>query len=212
YRVWWWIANLIGRSYFRVKVYGAGNVPTTGAFIVSPIHRSNLDTPILALITKRRLRYMGKESLWKSKFGAWFLTSLGGFPVDRATADREALRACIEVVSRGEPLVMFPEGTRQSGPTVCEMFDGPAYVACRAQIPILPVGLGGTERAMPKGRKIPLPSRIVIVVGEPIYPPPRPDGGRVPRRQVRELTDRLRDEIQVLFDEAQALAGTPNVH
>jgi len=212
YKVWWWIANVLGRTYFRAKVYGAEHVPKSGGFIISPIHRSNLDTPIIALITKRRLRYMGKESLWKSKFGAWFLTSLGGFPVDRATADRDALRACIEVVNRGEPLVMFPEGTRQFGPTVCEMFDGPAYVACRTQVPILPVGLGGTERAMPKGRKFPFPAKIVIVVGEPLYPPPPPESGRVPRRAVKELTERLRDEIQVLFDEAQALAGTPNVY
>jgi 1-acyl-sn-glycerol-3-phosphate acyltransferase len=213
YRFVWLVTITISRTYFRVQVHGREHVPTAGAFIVSPIHRSNLDTPVIANITStRRLRYMGKESLWKSRFGAWFFTTAGGFPVDRATADRDALRACLEVVERGEPLVMFPEGTRQSGPTVCEMFDGPAYVACRAQVPILPLGLGGTETAMSKGSKLPRPKRLVIVVGPPLYPPPPPASGRVPRRAVRELTQRLGEEIQVLFDEAQVLAGTPNRH
>lgn len=212
YGVLWWVAFTIARGYFRTKVYGKLNVPTTGSFIVAPIHRSNLDTPLISLITRRRLRYMGKETLWKNRFWAWFFSMAGGFPVARATADRDALRACIEVIERGEPLVMFPEGTRQCGPKVAEMFDGPAYIACKEQVPILPIGLGGTEAAMPKGRKVPPPERLVIVVGRPIFPPKPTKGGRTSRRAVKELTERLRDEVQTLFDEAQVKAGTPNAH
>jgi 1-acyl-sn-glycerol-3-phosphate acyltransferase len=206
YRFVWFVVQLIGRTYFRLKVIGTHNLPTSGPFIVSPIHRSNLDTPILAAITWRRLRYMGKESLWKSSFGAWFLTTLGGFPVDRATADREALRACIEVIERGEPLVMFPEGTRQSGPTIHELFDGPAYVASRCQVPIIPVGIGGSERALGKGMKFPKPSKITLVVGAPLTPPAPGPNGRVPRKAIKAFTEQLGVEIQRLFDEAERLA------
>jgi 1-acyl-sn-glycerol-3-phosphate acyltransferase len=211
YRFLWFVMQAIARTYFRLRVRGSEKVPTSGAFIVAPIHRSNLDTPVVAAITRRRLRYMGKESLWMSTFGAWFLTAAGGFPVERGTADRAALRACMEVLERGEPLVMFPEGTRQTGPVVQPFFDGPAYVACRTQVPIVPVGIGGTERAMPKGRKLPLPVKMTLVVGDPITPPP-PEAGkdRVSRRAVKELTERLSDIIQELFDEAQAMAGEPN--
>jgi len=212
YRFWWWVVQAIGRSYFRLEVVGAHNVPTSGAYIVAPIHRSNLDTPIVAAITHDRLRYMGKESLWTSSFGGWFLTTMGGFPVQRGSADREALRACIEVLDRSEPLVMFPEGTRQSGPDIQPLFDGPAYLAGRAQVPIVPVGLGGSERALRKGARFPVPAKMVLVVGQPIPPPASGPNGRVPRRAVRELTDRLSSEIQVLFDEAQALSGHPNRH
>ena len=211
YRCIWWFSNAFSRGYFRTRVWGSENMPASGGVIVSPIHRSNLDTPLISAITRRRrLRYMGKESLWKNSFGAWFFSMAGGFPVARASADREALRACMEVVERGEVLVMFPEGTRQSGPTVCEMFDGPAYIACREQVPILPVGLGGTEAAMPKGGRFPPPRKLTIVVGKPIYPPPPTGKGRVSRKAVKDLTERLRDEIQVLFDDAQVKAGTPN--
>jgi 1-acyl-sn-glycerol-3-phosphate acyltransferase len=200
------------KVYFRLEVHGSDHVPTTGAFIVSPSHRSNLETPVISAITKRRLRYMGKESLWKSKFGGWFLTSLGGFPVQRGAADREALRAAMQVVQRGEPLVMFPEGTRQSGPKIEpeNMHDGPAWVACRANVPILPIGMAGTEGAMPKGSKFVRPTKIVIVIREPLTPPPREPGTRVPRRVVRELSETLRDEVQLAFDEARARAGFPD--
>ena len=198
------------RVYFRLEVKGRENLPATGAYIVSPIHRSNLDTPVLSAITTRRLRYMGKESLWKSRPLGWLLTALGGFPVQRGTADREALKAGLACVERGEPLVMFPEGTRQSGPDVAEMFDGPAYVACRTGVPIVPIGMGNTEPAMPKGSKFIRPVKMTIVIGEPIQPPPLKESGRVSRAGVRDLTARLGEEIQVLFDEAQALAGTPN--
>lgn len=198
------------RVWFRLEVHGAENLPAEGAYIVSPIHRSNLDTPVLSAITTRRLRYMGKESLWSSRALGWLLTALGGFPVKRGTADREALKAGLACVERGEPLVMFPEGTRQVGPDVAEMFDGPAYVACRTGTPIVPVGLGGTEAAMPKGAKFIRPVKMVMVIGEPIVPPPLKESGRVSRSGVRDLTARLGEEIQVLFDEAQALAGRPN--
>jgi 1-acyl-sn-glycerol-3-phosphate acyltransferase len=148
---------------------------------------------------------MGKDSIWKWGPGGRFVSALGAFPVRRGTADREALRACLQIVEAGEPLVMFPEGTRQSGPIVQPLFDGPAYVASRAGIPIVPVGIGGSERAMPKGSKMIRPVRITIVVGQPIHPP-APDGetGRVPRRVVRELTDQLYGEVQRLFDAAKA--------
>src|SRR5690606_38726313 len=98
YRFIWFVCQFIGRTYFRLTIVGAENVPSEGTFVVAPIHRSNLDTPVVSTITRRRLRYMGKASMWRTKAGAWFLTSLGGFPVRRGTADREALAACMEVL------------------------------------------------------------------------------------------------------------------
>ncbi|MCC5952410.1 MAG: 1-acyl-sn-glycerol-3-phosphate acyltransferase [Acidimicrobiia bacterium] len=209
YRFMWYVVQVIARGYFRLQINGAEHVPRAGAFIVAPAHRSNLDTPVMAAITRRRLRYMGKESLWKKPAGGWFLTSLGGFPVRRGTADREAIRACLEVLANGEPLVVFPEGTRQSGPDLTELKDGTAYLACKAQVPIVPVGIGGSEAAMGKGMTIPRPQRLVLVIGEAIQPPTVADGGRVPRSALRRLTAELGERIQELFDEAQARAGTP---
>ena len=210
YRATQGVVWTIGSTYFRVRIHGVERMPQSGPFILSPSHRSNLDTPVVSVLTPRRLRYMGKETLWHSSFGAWFLTSLGGFPVERGTADRAAIKACEEVLRRGEPLVMFPEGTRQSGPVLGHFHDGPAYVACRTGVPIVPVGLAGTERAMPSGSKFVHPAKVVLVVGEPIRPPVPEGGARVPRRVVREVTEELRESVQRLFDEAARRAGHPH--
>jgi 1-acyl-sn-glycerol-3-phosphate acyltransferase len=204
------VVVIFAKIWFRYEVHGRENFPTSGAFIVSPVHRSNLDTPLLPVIRRAQIRFMGKDSLWEAgRFAAWFLTTLGGFPVDRDGADRGALRAAEEILERGEALVMFPEGTRRSGPIIEEvnMFYGPSFLAGRQQVPIVPVGIGGSERAMPVGKKFVYPRKLIFIIGEPIAPPVPNDNGRVPRRAVKEHTDELRGRLQILFDEATARLG-----
>ena len=196
-------------AYTRTRVVGKHNIPSEGAFLLCPIHRSNIDTPLAAAVTRRRLRFMGKDSLWKIKPIGFILSALGAFPVTRGSADREALKRCIGVLQEGEPLVLFPEGTRQSGPTVHPLFDGAAYVAVKAGVPIIPVGIGGSEGVMPKGSKMIYPRKCVVVVGEPLRAQ-LDEEGRVPRSAVKDITTQLMIELQRLYDEAQRLAGTPN--
>jgi 1-acyl-sn-glycerol-3-phosphate acyltransferase len=104
---------------------------------------------------------------------------------------------------------MFPEGTRRTGPTIDpeHMRDGVAYVASRAQIPIVPLGIGGSEKAMPPGAKYLRPTKLVLVVGEPMAPPPLKESGRVSRSGMRATTAELRARLQSLFDDAQRRAG-----
>lgn len=202
---WLLVVGLL-RLWNRVEVHGRENIPRTGPFVLAPVHRSNLDTPFAAASTRRRLRFMGKDSLWKVKPIGWVLSAVGGFPVTRGTADREALRRCLDVLEGGAPVVLFPEGERKSGPLVFPLFDGPAYLAGRTQAPIVPVGIGGSERAMPKGSKLIKPVKVHVVVGEPI-PPPTAVGKRVSRVELHEVTERLHDALQLLFDDARARAG-----
>jgi 1-acyl-sn-glycerol-3-phosphate acyltransferase len=196
-------------AYTRTRVIGKHNIPKNGAFLLAPIHRSNIDTPLAAAVTARRMRFMGKDSIWKFKPIGWIISSLGAFPVTRGSADREALKRCISVLEAGEPLVLFPEGTRQSGPLVQPLFDGAAYVAVKAGVPIIPVGIGGSEGVMPKGSKMIYPRKCVIVIGEPIVAT-ADESGRIPRSAVRDITVQLATDLQRLFNEAQQLAGTPN--
>ena len=191
YWVVWRLIYALMVLMFRFRVTGRGNLPD-GPFILSGVHRSFIDSPVVGMVTSRRLRFMGKESLWDSKPLGVFLSTMGGFPVERGTADRLALRAAQDVLAMGEPLVMFPEGTRQEGSRVDPdlVLEGPAFVAARAGVPIVPVGIGGSARALPIGVRVPRPAKIVAVVGEPIYPPAS-EGGRVPRRVVAEMTGQL---------------------
>lgn len=206
YRIIRFLIEVFCRIYFRLRVFGSDNIPKTGAFILAPIHRSNVDTPIVSVVTKRRLRFMGKDSLWKIKPIGVILSALGGFPVTRGSADLEALKRCLAVLKLGEPLVMFPEGTRQSGPKIHPLFDGAAYLAIKADVPIVPVGFGGTEGVMPKGSKMVLPRRCSVVVGKPIYPP-KSETGRLPRTATTDLTAELIAALQVVFDQAKQKVG-----
>ena len=151
------------RLYCRVEVRGREHVPAHGAYVIAPVHRSNVDTLLAGCLTHRRIRFMGKDTLWKYRWSAALFSSLGAFPVHRGTPDREALRVCEAAVRAGEPVVLFPEGTRQSGPTVQPLFEGAAFVAARAGVPILPVGIGGSEWAMPKGQRRIVPVKVVMV-------------------------------------------------
>ena len=204
------LIHLVAKLLGRVEVRGAEKIPAEGPYILAPVHRSNVDFALTSIVTRRPMRYMGKDSIWKSRLLGRFVTMLGAFPVHRGSADRDALKACEEIVNGGSPLVMFPEGTRRSGPVVEDLFDGTAFVAARTGVPIVPMGIGGSEAMMPKGAKMLRPSKLVLVVGDPIPAPERTERGRVPRSAVGELTARLQDEIQDLFDEAQRLAGKPN--
>ena len=209
YRVCWSALWLLCKAWFRFRVVGKGNLPSVEPYILAPVHRSYLDTPVGGMVTARRQRFLGKESLWRSRVAGRFLTIVGGLPVERGTPDPAALRASHEVLERGEPMVMFPEGTRQYGPVVRAdlMHAGPAFVAARAGVPLVPMGIAGTDHAMPGGSPRIRPIRVVMVVGEPIRPPVVE--GRVPRRVVADLTEELRQGMQACFDEAQRLAGRP---
>ncbi|HVV35546.1 MAG TPA: lysophospholipid acyltransferase family protein [Acidimicrobiales bacterium] len=195
------------KVFWRPTINGVEHIPAEGGFIVAPVHRSNIDTFPMVGMTRRRMSFLGKDSLWKNKVGAFFFDAMGGYPVHRGTADREALRRCIEVVSRGEGLVLFPEGTRQSGPKVCDLFEGAAYVASKANVPIIPIGIGGTEAAMPKGSKMIHPVKLHYEIGPPIPAPVGEDGGRASREQLHATTKALHEELQRVFDIARAKAG-----
>jgi len=197
------------RLLWRIKVVHKERVPASGACVLAPSHRSFLDTPFLACVTRRRIRFMGKAELWKYGWSATFLSALGGFPVDRSGADRAAMRAAEAALSGGEPLGMFPEGTRRSGPVVEDLHHGVAFVAARMGVPIVPIGIGGSERILARGRRLPRLTRVVMIVGEPIEPPARAPGASVRRGDVTALTEQLQAAIQRLFDEAEAsvLAG-----
>ena len=193
-------------TWCRLHVEGRENIPADGPFILAPTHRSIIDTPVASAVTGRRMRFLGADKWWSNKWFGRLLTALGGFPVSRGTADREALRRCIALLSTGEPLVLFPEGERKSGPLVLPLRDGAAYIAVKSGVPIVPVGIGGSERVMPRGANFIKPRKIVALIGEPIEVT-LDDSGRFPRAAVHDLTVQLHGELQRLFDAAQVRAG-----
>lgn len=199
---------LVAKLLWRIRFEGLENIPRTGAYVLAPVHRSFIDFGLVSALTRRPVGFMGKESLWKNKYFGAFITHLGAYPVNRGAPDRESLRRTLEILASGKPLVLFPEGTRRSGPVIEHLAEGAAYVASRAGVPLLPIGIGGSERALPKGKALPRLVRIHVLVGEPLVPAPIPEGARHPsRRAIKELTVQLQKTLQDLFDRSQRAAG-----
>jgi len=191
---------------FRVKVVGREHVPRRGAYIVAPSHRSIFDIPSTAFITRRRIRVMAKRELFNTRFGRWLFTKLGAIEVEREGTDRAALRASHAALEAGEPLAVFPEGTRRTGPVVEGLYDGVAYLALKAGVPIVPVGIGGTEEILPSGKVVPRVHKVAVVVGPPIVA--RPGEGVRRRSEMASVTNDLQARLQSCFTEAQRLAGS----
>lgn len=212
YRVARPVVSAICRVLWRVRLIGEDNLPRDGGFILAPSHRSMMDIPFAAVVTSRRIRFMGKKSVFAVPVIGTLFRWLGGFPVARDGTDRKAVRDSVDMLRAGEVLCVYPEGTRQHGPKIQPLQPGAAYLALRAGVPVVPIGMAGTEEIM-RARRDPIPrfGRVAIVVGEPITPEAL-SGGLVPRDRVDALTARLADELQLVFDDAHELraGGRPD--
>jgi 1-acyl-sn-glycerol-3-phosphate acyltransferase len=191
---------VLAKLLFRPTVLGAENIPLTGPVLIAPIHRSNVDFALTLFISKRKAFFMAKDSLFRVPVLGPLITHLGAFPIRRGSADRESMAYSEAVLRQGHALVLFPEGTRKEGPHVAPLHDGAMFVAARTGATIVPVGIGGSDRAMPKGAKFPRPSKIRIVVGAPIEPPS--STGRVSRSQLSAKSEELREALERVYHES----------
>ena len=204
--VYWLARNfsfLLARCYFKVSVRGREHLNAEGAAILAPVHRSNLDVPLISSYCRRRVRSMAKDAMFKGKFRAWFSTSIGAFPVRRGSMDRFALNSALEILRRKELLLVFPEGSRRSGPVVEKILDGCSYLAVSSGAPVIPIGLAGTEEAMPPKAIFPRMRKIVITVGEPVTSPSRNSDAEKGRKENRRaFTASLQKKLQLLLDQS----------
>jgi 1-acyl-sn-glycerol-3-phosphate acyltransferase len=199
------VALALGKLLFGVRVTGREQLPRHGAYIVTPPHRSFLDVPFTAFITRRRIRFLAKSELYESRIGRTVFGALGGIAVDRGATDRAAFRTLQQVLETGEPVAIFPEGTRRHGAELGAGFDGAAYLSLKLGIPIVPLGIGGTEEILARGRVLPRLHRVALVVGAPLHPPAGASARR--RGDVSAVTETLRVALQSCFDDARRRAG-----
>jgi 1-acyl-sn-glycerol-3-phosphate acyltransferase len=154
---------------------------------------------------------MAKKELFSTWIGRRFFQALAAIEVDREATDRAALRAAQAALDAGEPVGVFPEGTRHTGPVLGDMHDGAAYLASKLGVPIVPVGIGGSEEILASGKIFPRIKKVVVVIG-PVIPAPAPRDGVRKRSEVRQLTETLRVRLQESFDAARAAVGESVSH
>jgi 1-acyl-sn-glycerol-3-phosphate acyltransferase len=164
-----WIARHILLRFFSggIKIIDQRNVPLEGPVILAPNHVSFFDPPVVACASPRALTFMAKEELFKPPVFGPLIKSVNAHPLKRGAGDTSAIRLALEKLGEGHCLIMFPEGTRGDGKVLGEMQSGVAMLAKRSGARVVPVGVYGTHKVLPKGKKWPRFSRIRIVFGQP---------------------------------------------
>lgn len=201
--------RIFARAMSRISIEGAiDEIPRDGPLIIAANHASNLDAPVLGawLIPRlgRRIHWLGKRELFDWPIVGWIAANGGVHPVDRDSADVEAFRLASRILDGGHVLFVFPEGTRSPDGALQEARDGVALLALRTGAPIVPIGIGGSNRVWPKGQRLPHPGgHVVVRVGRPFRPADELPAG-TDRRTAKGLVTRLiMERIAALLPDRQ---------
>ncbi len=145
-----------------------------------------MDTPVIFAALPFQFRILAKKELWSMPFIGWYLNRSGQIPVDSGSATLSSLGAGVKALRAGMPLFVFPEGSRTPDGDLQTFLAGAAFLAIRAQVPLVPVALTGGYDLLPIHARHFYPGELVMTVGKPIE-----THGMTPR-QADELTQRLR--------------------
>ncbi len=199
------VGRTLIRSFTRVSVEGLENVPKSGALILAGNHISNADPPLVAgWLTPalgRPVHWMAKAEALEWPLAGWFMRQNGAFGVRRGSADTEAFRVASAVLGDGRVLGTFPEGTRSPTGALRQAKDGVTLLALRTGATILPIGVAGTDRFWPRGRKLwRFGGRVSLRVGEP-FVLERGTGPDGKKESLEDVTTRLMLRIAELLPE-----------
>jgi 1-acyl-sn-glycerol-3-phosphate acyltransferase len=194
-----WARACIWASGSRLTVRGAENLRKHPVAVYAANHTSYMDTPVIFAALPFQFRILAKKELWPIPFIGWHLNRSGQIPIDveNPRASLSSLTAAAKTLRAGMPLFVFPEGGRTPTGDLQPFLNGAAYLAIRAQAPLVPIALSGVYDLLPMGTRHFYPSRLTLTVGEPI-----PTTG-LTLRQADELTRQLRSAIESLQHPAQ---------
>ncbi len=189
---------------FNFKVEGKENIPKDTVVIYAANHRSNADPPLLGCTARGKFAFMAKEELFRNKFFAWLIRSLGAFPVSRGKGDTKVIDTAVERLENGRSLMIFPEGTRSKDGKVHRGHSGAAIIAARSEKPIIPVGIKF-------GEKLKFRTKVIVRFGKPIQPSEYIENSENPNpRQLVKLKNRYMAEIKLLAEDSPETAEVNN--
>jgi 1-acyl-sn-glycerol-3-phosphate acyltransferase len=192
-----WARIILRSALIRLKVEGAERVPRDQPVVFMANHESWVDIPALLAAVPVQVRFLAKSSLFSIPFFGWAISSMGFIPVDRENR-RTAVKSFEDAAARiraGRSVLVFPEETRTPDGNLLPFQRGGFLIALKAALPIVPVGLDGARRCMPKRSYLVRPGTLVVRFGAPI-----PTVGRgvtekaALMEQTRQAIDRLRRE------------------
>jgi 1-acyl-sn-glycerol-3-phosphate acyltransferase len=199
------------RLVFRWRIEGRENVPSSGPAVIAANHQSFCDSLFLPLAMRRRLTFLAKAEYFDSKKTAWFFRAVGQIPIQRGGGDASAraLATAREVLKDGNLIGLYPEGTRSTDGNVHRGRTGVARLALECGVPVVPVGISGTDRIQPRGSRWFRPFRPVRVSFGP--PMTFDSAALVDAETGRTSTERLRSFTDELMAEISRLAHRPYV-
>ncbi len=165
-------AQSVSFLYFRIfhhfEVHGLNNIPPNGAFILASNHQSFFDPPALGCKLPRNLHYFARSSLFFWPLGT-LIRNLNSIPVNRSQLDLGTLRKVLKILNNGDPLLVFPEGTRSHNGILGEGKKGIGLMIAKSNCTVVPARVDGGFQALGKGMIIPRFGRKLIVsYGKPI--------------------------------------------
>ncbi|MGZ6804080.1 MAG: lysophospholipid acyltransferase family protein [Nocardioidaceae bacterium] len=200
----------LARLVYRPVVEGRENVPRHGPVILAANHLSFLDSVIIPLVTPRPVAFLAKAEYFRQPgFKGWLtrtcLTGIDAIPVQRGghRAAQASLELALDVLADGRAFGIHPEGSRSRDGRIYRGRTGVAHLALTAGVPVVPVGLRGTERLQPVGSNLPRLVRVEVAFGEPIQVAGRFDGMPLGKAR-RLLTDEIMTAIQQLSGQVEA--------
>ena len=204
-----WARTCVQVSGSRLIVRGAENLHKHPVAVYAANHTSYMDTPVVFSALPFQFRILAKKELWSMPFIGWYLNRSGQIPIntENPRATLSSLGAGVKALRSGMPLFVFPEGSRTPNGDLQAFLSGAAFLAIRAQVPVVPVALGGVYDLLPIHTHHFYPGDLVLTAGAPI------DTAGMTIRQAEELTARLRAEIagmlgQTLPDSDQTAASS----
>ena len=171
--VFYRFAQLISFFYFkafhRFKVYGLDNIPSSGPFILASNHQSFFDPPALGCRLPRNLHYFARDSLFFWPLGI-LIRNLNSIPVNRSTLDIKTLKLVLSVLNQGNPLLVFPEGTRSCNDQIQSGKKGIGLLLAKSGVPVVPAKVIGGYKVLGRGMIFPrIGKQIVIKYGSVVY-------------------------------------------
>ena len=162
------IAVALMRLLFRVEGRGTEHVPAEGPVLIVANHSSVLDPPLVGGMCPRQLTFLAKAELFRIPGFGGLIRRLGARPLRREGADPSALRTARRVLAEGKALLVFPEGTRGPEGELREAKAGAGMLAVASGAAVVPVYIRGTGGALPRGRCLPRPAKVVVTFGAPL--------------------------------------------
>ena len=198
----YWIVQTASRIFFRLgfglKAYGLENIPKDGGFLLAANHASYFDPPAIGCPLPRQICYFARKTLFKGFF-AWLLPRLKTIPVDRdGDSDVSALKRVFKELKNGEGLILFPEGTRTEDGELQPAQRGVGMIACRSQVPVVPVRIYGSYEALSRTAKKPSwGKKITVVYDKPMLPEDY-DPGKADKERYLTSAQRIMARITAL--------------